>query len=107
MMNEVSSYVRTQFEKKFKKVTYDEGESYSSNDESDEELETNVNSSSTSGDDSSEDENDLPCISSSGKHQFNGMRVTDTISPSLTNSYFCVEIDDKKYIFISRQLVGF
>ncbi|CAF4854131.1 unnamed protein product, partial [Rotaria socialis] len=67
-------------------VTYDEGESYSSNDESDKELETNVNSSSTSGDDSSEDENDLPGISSSGKHQFNGMRVTDTISPSLTNS---------------------
>ncbi|CAF4482937.1 unnamed protein product [Rotaria socialis] len=62
------------------------GESYSSNDESDKELETKVNSSSTSGDDSSEDENDLPGISSSGKHQFNGMRVTDTISPSLTNS---------------------
>ncbi|CAF2257375.1 unnamed protein product [Rotaria magnacalcarata] len=95
-INEVSSYVRTQFEKKFKKVTYDEGEIYSSNDESDEEVATNVNSSSKPEEDSSEDENDLPCISSSGKHQFNGMRVTDTISSSLTNSYFCVEIDNKK-----------
>ncbi|CAF3677512.1 unnamed protein product [Rotaria socialis] len=85
-INEVSSYVRTQFEKKFKKVTYDEGEIYSSNDESDEEVATNVNSSSKPEEDSSEDENDLPCISSSV-----GISVPVLLEGRLKVCYRCKE----------------
>ncbi|CAF3984908.1 unnamed protein product [Rotaria magnacalcarata] len=84
-------------------VTYDEGESYSSNDESDEELETNVNSSSTSGDDSSEDENDLPCISSSEELENEGTeRSTDArgLLLALKESPFIVTI------FILHRLLG-
>jgi len=75
----VSSFVRTQFEKKFKKVSYDDTQTYSS-----------------------EDDDDISSFSASGKQQFQGMRIFDNISPSVSNSYFKVDIDGKKQ-FIHKQ----
>jgi hypothetical protein len=99
-MNHVSSLVRAHFQKKFKNVAYDDIESYSSDEESSYKFKSDIDPSSKSeGEDSSEDEDDVPSVSASGKHQFHGMRVVETISPSLSNSYFRVEIDGKrKYI---------
>ncbi|CAF3392878.1 unnamed protein product [Rotaria sp. Silwood2] len=94
---EVSSFTRSQFEKKSKIVSYDEYEIYSSDDESNDEPDADVNLSLKDDEEnSSEDEDNLSSISASGKCQFRGMRVTDTIPPSLSKSYFCVEIDKKK-----------
>ena len=98
-IHQVSSFVRTQFEKKFKKVSYDDDDNLSSDDENDElnyNVSSDANSLSTSDEESSEDENDVSSISASSKSHFNGMRVFDTISPSVSDSYFCVEIDGKK-----------
>ncbi len=67
----MSSFVRTQFEKKFKKVSYDDTQTYSSDDEC-----------------SSEDDDDISSFSASCKQQFQGMRIFDNISPSVSNSYF-------------------
>jgi hypothetical protein len=38
---------------------------------------------------------------------FQGMRVFDTINPILAKSYFIVNINGTKNIYISRQLLGF
>ena len=94
-MFEVSEFVRTQFHQKFKRVSYDEGEKLSPDDEYDDEHRIN-SSENVEGEDASEDEEDLCSISASGKTQFHGMRVYDNIPSSLTKSYFCVEIDGKK-----------
>ena len=50
--------------------------------------------------DSSEDENgDVPRLASSGRSQFRRMRGFDSISPSMSISFFCADIDGrKKYI---------
>ncbi|CAF4106901.1 unnamed protein product [Rotaria sp. Silwood2] len=97
-LKQVSSFVRTQFEKKFKTISADSSQIYSSDDESDDESESDVYMLSKPEEySSSEDEtDDVPQITTNGKSQFRGMRVFDTISPSLTNSFFCVEIDGKK-----------
>ena len=64
-INQVSSFIRGEFEKKFRRVAY-------------------------------EDEDDMPSVSSSGKSQFRGMRVFDTVSPASVGSYFRLEIDGKR-----------
>jgi len=46
-------------------------------------------------------------LESSGKSQFHGMRVCDTIPSSLAKSYFRVELDGKKNIFTNRQPADF
>lgn len=96
----MSSFVQAQFKKKFKKVLYDDDETYSSDDDYDFNLKSNINIQSISQEDnSSDDEDSIPNVTASGKSQFHGMRVFDTVCPSLRNSYFHVKIDgNKKYI---------
>ena len=97
-MNTISSFQSVEFEKKFRKVEYKEDESYLSDDESDCD-ESDIDSTNSNDDNSSEDEDDTSTVEASEKSDFNGMRVFDTISPSLSNSYFRVKIDGKdKYI---------
>jgi len=94
-IHQVSSFVRAQFEKKFENVSYDDDDSFSSDDE--DELNYDLSSDATTSDEElSEDENYVPSISASSKSHFNGMRVFDTLSRSVSDSYFCVEIDGKK-----------
>lgn len=102
-LNQVSSFIRGEFEKKFKKVAYEGDESYLSDDEDDDgdELSYARRSdrswlSSFDGNESSEDEDDVPSVSASGKSQFHGLRVFDTISPASADSYFRIEIDGKR-----------
>ncbi|CAF1253288.1 unnamed protein product, partial [Rotaria magnacalcarata] len=101
-INKVSSFIKNQFEKKNKKLFYDDNETYSSDDEPSEELETNIKIILNSDDENSsedDEEEDLPSISASGKYRFDGMRVINSVSPALSDSYFSVEIDgEKKYI---------
>jgi hypothetical protein len=100
-MDQISSFVQGQFKQKYKNVWYDDEEVYSSDDDDDAyKLKYNVSLLPKSGeDDSSEDEDNLPNVSANGKSQFHGMIIFDTISPSLSNSYFRVEIDgNQKYI---------
>jgi hypothetical protein len=99
-ISQVSSFVRAQFTKKFKKVSYDDVETYSSDDEYDYKYKTDP-STNVEEEDTSDDEENLSSISASGKTHFHGMRVHDNI-PSQSNSYFCVEIDGKKK-FIHKQ----
>ena len=101
---QVSSFVRSQFNKKYKNVPYDDNEIYSSDDEYNYKYE--IDSSGNIEEDTSEDEENISSLSASGKSQFHGMRVFDNIPPSLSKSYFSAEIDGKKNSFISRQLVG-
>jgi hypothetical protein len=104
----VSSFVRTQFEKKFKKVSYDDTQTYSSDEESSEYLKSNVDLLPRSDDEcSSEDDDDISSFSASCKQQFQGMRIFDNISPSVSNSYFKVDIDGKKKLSIKKQPAGF
>ncbi|CAF1042870.1 unnamed protein product [Adineta steineri] len=99
----VSSFVRTQFENKFKKISYDDSQTYSSDEESSEYLKSNVDLSPRSDDHcSSEDDDYIPSLSANGKQQFHGMRIFDNVSPSVSNSYFKVDIDGKKQ-FIHKQ----
>ena len=98
-MFQVSSFVRSQFNKKYKNVSYDDNEIYSSDDEYNYKYE--IDSSGNIEEDTSEDEN-ISSVSASGKSQFHGMRVFDNIPPSLSKSYFSVEIDGKKK-FIHKQ----
>ncbi|CAF4531642.1 unnamed protein product, partial [Rotaria socialis] len=63
-----------------------------------------VNDENSSEDD---EEEDLSSISASGKYRFDGMRVINSVSPALSDSYFSVDIDGKKYIFTSKPLAGF
>ncbi|CAF2147347.1 unnamed protein product, partial [Rotaria magnacalcarata] len=68
---------KNQFEKKNKKLSYDDNETYSSDDEPSEELETNIKIILNSDDENSsedDEEEDLPSISASGKYRFDGMR---------------------------------
>ncbi|CAF4572529.1 unnamed protein product [Rotaria sp. Silwood1] len=96
-ISQVSSFARSQFEKKSKIVSYDEYETYSSDDEPNDDPDVDANLLlKDEEENSSEDEDNLSSISASGRSQFHGMRVTDTVSPSLSSSYFCVEIDGKK-----------
>jgi len=99
-INQVSSFVRGEFEKKFKKVAYEGDESYLSDDEDDELSYARRSDSSFlssfDGNNSSEDEDDVPSVSASGKSQFLGMRVFDSISSTSAGSYFRIEIDGKK-----------
>ncbi|CAF4965249.1 unnamed protein product [Rotaria sp. Silwood1] len=96
-ITQVSSFARSQFEKKSKIVSYDEYETYSSDDEPNDDPDVDANLLlKDEEENSSEDEDNLSSISASGRSQFHGMRVTDTVSPSLSSSYFCVEIDGKK-----------
>jgi len=98
-MLQVSSFVRARFDRKFKKVSYDDDESYlSDNDESSYKFRSDINTAADSSDDSSSDDetDNVSSISASGKSQFHGMRVCDTIPSSLAKSYFRVELDGKK-----------
>ena len=100
-MRQVSSFVYDQFNKSFRTVWYDDEEVYSLDDgDYDYNLKYDVNVLSKSEeDDFSEDQDDLPCVSANSKSQFHGMRVFDTISPSLSKSYFRINIDGKmKYV---------
>jgi hypothetical protein len=109
-MLQVSSFVRAQFDRKFKKVSYDDDESYlSDNDESSYKFRSDINTAADLDDDSSCDDEteNVSSISASGKSQFHGMRVCDTIPSSLAKSYFRVELDGKKNIFTNRQPAGF
>ncbi|CAF2386183.1 unnamed protein product [Rotaria sp. Silwood2] len=99
-ISQVSSFVRTQFTKKFKKVSYDDIETYSSDDEYDYKYKIDP-SANVEEEDTSDDEDNLSSVSASGKTHFHGMRVYDNI-PSQSKSYFCVEIDGKKK-FIHKQ----
>ncbi len=57
---------------------------------------------------SEEDEDGAPYVSANGKSQLHGMRVFDTISPSLSNCYFRVETDgNKKYLHKQTALLAF
>ncbi|CAF3314134.1 unnamed protein product [Rotaria socialis] len=96
---QVRSFVRAQFDRKFKKVSYDDDESYlSDNDESSYKFRSDINTAADLDDDSSCDDEteNMSSISASGKSQFHGMRVCDTIPSSLAKSYFRVELDGKK-----------
>ena len=103
-MHAVNSFARSQFEKKFKKVSYDDSQSYSSDDESNDADDSYEDHQSASSVDSSSetDTEHLPCLSTDGKSQFTGMRVFDAIRPSLSKSYFIVDID-KKQRYIHKQ----
>ena len=101
-MKEISSFVRARFEKKFKTIYSDGSNNHPSDDDDDEESSYNLkydanllleSEESTSSEDETDD---MPSLSASGKSQFHGTRVVDTIPSSLSNSYFCVEIDGKK-----------
>ncbi|CAF4855980.1 unnamed protein product [Rotaria socialis] len=105
-MLQVSSFVRAQFDRKFKKVSYDDDESYlSDNDESSYKFRSEINTAANLDYDSSCDDEteNVSSISASGKSQFHGMRVCDTIPSSLAKSYFRVELDEKKNIFTNSQ----
>jgi hypothetical protein len=99
-ISQVSSFVRAQFTKKFKKVSYDDVETYSSSDEYDYKYKIDP-SANEEEEDTSDDEENISSVSASGKTHFHGMRVYDNI-PSQSNSYFCVEIDGK-IKFIHKQ----
>ena len=108
-MLQVSSFVRARFDRKFKKVSYDDDESYlSDNDESSYKFRSDINTAADLDDDSSCDDEteNVSSISASGKSQFHGMTVCDTIPSSLAKSYFRVELDGKKK-FTNRQPAGF
>lgn len=93
----ISSSVKNQFERKFKNVSYDDNENYSSDDESSDQFQSDDDSISERDEDSfSEDEGDESSVSASGKHEFRGMRVVDNVPPSLANSYFSIKIDGRK-----------
>ncbi len=93
--------MRAQFSKKFKKVSYDDVEIYSSDDEYDYKYKIDP-SANAEEEDTSDDEENVSSVSASGKSYFHGMRVYDNIPSSQSNSYFCVEIDGKKK-FIHKQ----
>jgi hypothetical protein len=102
-MLQVSSFVRAIFDRKFKKVSCPDDESYLSDDddESSDKFSSDINTVANSDDDSSCDDEteNVSSISANSKSQFHGMRVYDTIPSSLAKSYFHVEIDGKrKYI---------
>ena len=91
--------LRAQFNRKFKKVSYDDIDSYlSDDDESSYKFRSDANIAADSADDSSSDDetDNVSSFSASGKSQFHGMRVFDTIPSPLLNSYFSVQIDGKK-----------
>ena len=100
-MFQVSSFVRSQFNRKYKNVSYDDNEVYSSDDEYDYKYEID-SSANREEEDTSEDEENVFSVSASRKSQFHGMRVFDNIPPSLSKSYFAVKIDGKKK-FIHKQ----
>ena len=104
-ISQVSSFVRAHFSKKFKKVSYGDVETYSSDDEYDHKYQVDQ-SESEEKDDSSDDEEHVSSVSASGKSHFHGMRVYDSIPSSQSNSYFRVEVDGKKNSFINKQPVG-
>ncbi|CAF1682398.1 unnamed protein product [Rotaria magnacalcarata] len=107
-MLQVNSFVRAQFDRQFKKVSYDDDESYlSDNDESSYKFRSDINTAADLDDDSSCDDEteNVSSISASGKSHFHGMRLCDTILSSLAKSYFRVELDGKKiYSQTDRQL---
>jgi hypothetical protein len=84
-MQEVSSFIRGLFQNKFKKVSYDDHEACSSDDEDEDGYNGNLKYNGTGplepdeGD--SEEEEEFTCsISANGRTQFHGMRVYDSIS---------------------------
>jgi len=103
-MTQVSSFVQAQFETKFKTLSYDEIICYLSDDETDYKFQSDVNIQMKLEDDSSSNEetDDVSAWKADVKFQFHGMRVFDSIPDSLSNSYFHIEIDNKKSFFISR-----
>ena len=83
-MNQVSSLIRNELEKKFKKVAFEGDEIYLSDDD-EEELSYAHRSdssllSSSEEKDSSEEEDDASSLSANGKSQFHGMTVFDSVS---------------------------
>jgi len=97
-MTQVSSFVQAQFETKFKTLSYDEIICYLSDDETDYKFQSDVNIQMKLEDDSSSNEetDDVSAWKADVKFQFHGMRVFDSIPDSLSNSYFHIEIDNKK-----------
>ena len=70
-LKQISSFVKDQFEKKFKNIAYDDIERYSSDEESSDQFQTEINSTSeTDEDDSSEDETGAASVSTGDKHKF-------------------------------------
>ena len=99
-IDQVSSFMRSEFEKKFRRVAYEGDESYPSDDEEDELDYTRRSDrgrpASSNKSDSSEDDDDAPSVSANGKSQFRGMRVFDTVSSASAGSFFRIEIDGKR-----------
>lgn len=93
--------MRGQFDKKFKKVSYNDVEIYSFDNEYDYKYKID-SSANVDEEDTSDDEENVPSVSASGKSNFHGMRVYDSIPASQSNSYFRVEIDGKNK-FIHKQ----
>ena len=91
--------------KKSQTANYNENQNCSSDNESSYNSDSDVNMSSKSGEESSSrDETEVVSSFSGGsKSKFHGMRVFDTIPPSHINSYFLVEIDEKKK-YIHKQI---
>ena len=101
-LDAVSSFARSHFERKIKKVSCDDHSSDSSSDDDDDEMNITSTSHESSQwifreESSSENEAEREShLSADGKCEFSGMRIVDEISPSLAKSYFCVDMDDKK-----------
>ncbi|CAF4144048.1 unnamed protein product [Rotaria magnacalcarata] len=79
-----------------KVISYDDIETYSSDDEYDYKYKIDP-SANVEEEDTSDDEDNLSSVSASGKTYFHGMRVYDNIRPQ-SKSYFCVEIGGKKKV---------
>ena len=100
-LHDVSSFVQRQFQRKSIKVSSDDRQGYSSDDESIDESISGDDSRTEASEDSSIDE-DVDETSShfgNSKSNFHGMRVFNSIPASLAKSYFRIDVDGHvKYV---------
>lgn len=96
-MPKVNAFVRNQFNKQFRTITSNSVETYSSDEEFDEEEESDSDfTSHPSRDSSSEDELDEGFSAANRQSPPKGMRVSGNINQSLINSYFYVDAENMK-----------
>lgn len=96
----VNSFIRSYFEKKFKRISLDDNRTDESDDEYYDSTDPNAKYSSEADQDDVDDEiNNSHSLSANGQSNFHGMRIVDDVSSSLRSSYFQVNTDNQvKYI---------
>ena len=96
----VNSFIRSYFEKKFKRISLDDNRTDESDDEYYDSTDPNAKYTSEADQDDVDDEIDNShSLSANGQSDFRGMRIVDDVSSSLRSSYFQVNIDNQvKYI---------